>query len=86
VPHPLGTDAATDTTMILESLRQGHCFIGYNLPAPTRGFSFIACDLESTAQMGDDLNDKGSVTIQIRLPLRTECLLLKNGQTCAYLV
>jgi hypothetical protein len=80
LPHPLDTDAVADTNMVLEALRQGHCFIGYDLPAPTRGFNFIARGLESTAQMGDDLNCKGGVTFQIRLPMITECVLLKDGK------
>jgi len=80
VPRPPGMDAASDTSMILEALRQGHCFIGYDLPAPTRGFHFIARGLEQTVQMGDDLNSKGGVTFQIRLPIRTECVLLKDGK------
>lgn len=80
LPRPLGPDAASDTSLILEALRQGHCFIGYDLPAPTRGFSFIASGLESIAQMGDDLSSKGGVTFQIRLPMRTECVLLKDGK------
>jgi hypothetical protein len=80
LPHPFGADAASDTSMVLEALRQGHCFIGYDLPAPTRGFSFIAQGLESTAQMGDDLTNRGGVTFQIHLPMRTECVLLKDGK------
>jgi hypothetical protein len=79
VPHPLGTDSASDIHMILEALRQGHCFIGYDRPAPTRGFHFIARGLEQTAQMGDELSGKGGVTFQIRLPRIAECVLLKNG-------
>lgn len=80
LPHPLGIDAFTDTSLILEALRLGHCFIGYDLPAPTRGFNFIARGLDSTAQMGDDINSKGGVTLQIRLPMITECVLLKDGK------
>jgi hypothetical protein len=30
LPRPLGTDAASDTSMILDALRHGHCFIGYD--------------------------------------------------------
>ncbi len=80
LPRSLGTDAASDTSMILDALRQGHCFIGYDLPASTRGFHFIARGLEGIAQMGDDLSSKGGVTFQIRLPRRTECVLLKDGK------
>ena len=80
VPRPLGADAASDTSMILDALRQGHCFIGYDLPASTRGFRFIARGMEESAQMGDDLSSKGGVTFQVHLPLRTECVLLKDGK------
>lgn len=80
VPQPLGADAVSDTSMILDALRQGNCFIGYDLPAPTRGFRFIAPGLEGIAQMGDELNSKGGVTLQIRLPRRAECVLLKDGK------
>ena len=80
IPQPLGTDAASDSSMILEALRQGHCFIGYDLPAPTRGFHFIAHGMKSSAQMGDEIDHKGGITFQIRLPRKTECKLLKDGK------
>lgn len=80
LPRPLGADSASDTSMILDALRQGHCFIGYDLPAPTRGFSLTAHGLQQTAQMGDELDCKGGVTLKIRLPRRTGCRLLKDGK------
>jgi hypothetical protein len=80
VPRALGTDVASDISMILDALRQGHGFIGYDLPAPTRGFHFIAHGLESSAEMGDSLSCQGGVTFQIRLPRRTACVLLKDGK------
>jgi len=80
VPRPLGSDSASDTSMILDALRSGHCFIGYDLPAPTRGFRFTARGMEESALMGDELNSKGGVTFQIHLPRRIECVLLKDGK------
>ena len=80
LPRPLGTDAVSDTNLVLEALRQGHCFIGYDLPAPTRGFRFTARGLATSAQMGDELTSKGGVTMQIHLPMITECMLLKDGK------
>ena len=80
VPRPLGEDAEADGAMILDALRQGHCFIGYDLPAPTRGFHMTAHGLERNGLMGDELPSKGGVTFQIRLPIRTECVLLKDGK------
>ncbi len=80
IPRPLRGEPIEDTEMVLEALRRGHCFIGYDLPASTRGFHFTARGLEGTAEMGDELSSRGGVTIQIRLPRRTECVLLKDGR------
>jgi hypothetical protein len=80
LPRPLGADAAADTSMLLEALGKGHCFIGYDLPASTRGFRFTGSGLGASAEMGDELSIRGGVTLQIRLPRITECVLLKDGK------
>lgn len=80
IPQQLGTDSASDTSMVLDALRQGHCYIGYDRPASTRGFRFTGRGLEQTAEMGDELSSKGGITFQIRLPMITECSLLKDGK------
>ena len=66
--------------MILEALARGSAFIGYDLPAPTRGFRFTAQGKDQTAQMGDEIRAKYGLTFQIRLPRQTECRLLKDGK------
>jgi hypothetical protein len=94
VPRPLSGDALDDSRLILEAFRQGHAFIGYDLPAPTRGFRFTAQGLEKTAWMGDEIPAQQGVTFQIKLPKKAECLLLKDGkmvktwqnrETCTYI-
>jgi len=80
LPRLLGSDALSDTSLVLEALRQGHSFIGYDLPASTRGFSFTAHGMQKVALMGDEIDSKGGVTIKIRLPRRTDCTLLKDGK------
>jgi hypothetical protein len=70
----------SDRQLVLDALRQGHAFIGYDLPAPTRGFRFSAHGMEQTALMGDEIGSKNGVTFQIKLPLRCECNLLKDGK------
>ncbi len=80
LPRPLGTDATSDTSLVLEALRQGHCYIGYDLPASTRGFSFTAHGLQQVAQMGDEIDSKGGVTFKIRLPLRADSTLFMDGK------
>ncbi len=79
-PEPLSGDLAEDRRAVLEALRAGHAFIGYDLPAPTRGFRFTARGLGKMAWMGDEISTDGGVTLQIRLPQKAECRLLKDGQ------
>jgi hypothetical protein len=66
--------------MILDALRQGHAFVGYDLPAATQGFTFTASGRNQIAQMGDEINLDNGITFQIRLPFATECRLLRDGQ------
>jgi len=40
--NPLSGDSNTDKQMIYEALREGRCFVGYDLPGSTRGFRFGA--------------------------------------------
>jgi hypothetical protein len=78
--EPLSGDVHTDRKLIYDALGQGHCFIGYDLPAPTRGFTFTAQGLEKNAIMGDELPAKNGVTLQVKLPSPAEMRLLKDGQ------
>jgi hypothetical protein len=66
--------------MVYQALRSGHCFIGYDLPAPTRGFTFVAHGKDRTALMGDDIPLDAGLTLRIRLPQPVECRLLRNGE------
>jgi hypothetical protein len=93
-PEPLSGDLATDRKLVLDALRNGNAFVGYDLPAPTRGFRFSAQGLGESAIMGDEIWVDSGVTLQVRLPLRAECRLLKDGEviktveerdTCAHI-
>jgi hypothetical protein len=93
LPGPLTGDVLTDKKMIYEAMAGGRCFIGYDLPASTRGFSFKARGLEQSAIMGDEISARRGVTLQAHLPEPAEIRLLKDGkpvgiwrdsQACAY--
>ncbi len=92
--EPLSGELGTDRRLVLEALRRGNAFVGYDLPASTRGFRFTAQGFGKVAVMGDAIPSANGVTLQIRLPQRAECQLLKNGEpvknwknsdTCAYI-
>lgn len=78
-PQPLSGSLEVDRKMIYQALRSGHCFVGYDLPAPTRGFRFSAQTINGTAVMGDEVPMDGTATLQARLPLETECRLIRDG-------
>ena len=80
VPEPLTGDVPTDKKMIYEALAAGHCFVGYDLPAPTRGFTFKAKGLERSVIMGEEISVKGGVTLQAHVPEPAEIRLLKDGK------
>jgi len=85
VPQPLGGELVDDRRMILDAFRQGHAFIGYDLPASTRGFIFTAHGIDTTANMGDEVSAERGITFQIRIPQSSgshpvECCLLRDGK------
>jgi hypothetical protein len=94
IPEPLTGEAAVDRNQIIEALRSGHAFVGYDLPASTSGFRFTAIGKTGTAWMGDEIEVETGLTFQIRLPVPTTCRLIHNGKvvktwekrlTCTYI-
>jgi hypothetical protein len=94
LPEPLSGDLNADKKLIYEALAAGRCFIGYDLPAFTRGFRFTGQGMEKTAFMGDEISAKNGVTLQVKLPSPAEIRLLKDGReiqtwrnktSCAYI-
>jgi hypothetical protein len=80
LPKPLSGEVETDRDMIYAALRAGHIFVGYDLPAPTRGFSFSAQGKQDRAIQGDVIKARGGVTLQARLPAASEARLIHNGK------
>ncbi len=81
IPRPPTGDVVEDRRMILETLGRGCAFVGYDLPASTRGFRFSAQGREAFACMGEEISAREGVTFQIRLPRPAECRLIKDGKT-----
>lgn len=79
-PTPLRERLEEDRKMIWEAFQKGHAFIGYDRPAPTTGFRFKAHGKNKTSMMGDVISPKHGITLQITLPKRAECRLIKDGK------
>jgi hypothetical protein len=61
-------------------MAQGHCFVGYDLPASTKTFRFSAQGKDASVSMGDEIPAKGGVTLQAKLPAAAEIRLIKDGE------
>lgn len=75
-----GNNFNSDRKLVYQALQKGHCFIGYDLPGSTRGFRFTAQTKQGVLSMGDAAEMRGAVTLQVRLPLPTECRLIRDGR------
>jgi hypothetical protein len=80
LPTELTGDFESDQGLIYQSLRAGHAFVGYDLPFPTTGFRFTAASGENRAMMGDEISLQEAATLEIKLPLPAECVLIKDGK------
>lgn len=80
IPNSLSSDYLSDRKIVINAFQQGNSFIGYDLPAPTKGFRFYAQGKQDTASMGDEIELESSLTFQIKLPEVCECRLLHNGK------
>ncbi len=79
LPEPMSGDVNADKKQIYEAMGQGHCFVGYDMPASTKGFTFTAQGRDKSVMMGDEIPAKGGVTLQAKLPAEAELHLLKDG-------
>ncbi len=79
-PRPLSGDFEHDKQLILYALRDGHAFVGYDLPASTRGFRFSAQGLGVSTLMGGRIRMGHGVTLQIVSPRVADMRLLRDGK------
>ncbi len=79
LPHPLTGDLVEDKRAIYNALFSGSSFIGNDLPASTRGFSFTAESDQVSVGMGEELKLAPGATIRVSLPQPGLLRLIHNG-------
>lgn len=80
IDEPLNGNLEHDKNCVYQALRKGSSFIGYDLPAPTRGFHFIIEDGEGQHSMGETVKLDTGATATIRLPEKAKIRLIHNGR------
>jgi len=64
-----------DATSVLEAVRTGHCFIGFDFLSDTTGFSFTA----GNKIQGDEIPLQGAIPLKVQTPVASRIVIYKNG-------
>lgn len=76
----LNGNLAHDKAIIFDALRRGSSFIGYDLPASTRGARFVIENEEGVFSPGDTLGLDSGATARVSLPENAHLRLIHNGR------
>lgn len=73
-------DRALSTESLLEAIKDGHCYIAFDLLADSTGFRFTAENDRERKIMGDSLALGGGVRLKAATPIKSRIVLFRNGQ------
>lgn len=76
----LSDDSVRAVGQIKHALKVGHCFVGYDLIASPKGFSFIGLSSGQKVVMGDTLILQDGATLQVKSPHQAKLRLIHNGR------
>jgi hypothetical protein len=68
-----------DQASLLEAIKAGHCFVGFDFLGDTSGFSFAAENDGETRIQGDEITLSPNTKLRIKLPISGRILLFKDG-------
>jgi hypothetical protein len=76
-------NTALDTTSLLQAVRAGHCFLGFDLFGDTSGFTFEAENPAETKIQGDEITLRKDTRLKVSMPIASRVLLFKDGKPLA---
>lgn len=68
-----------DATSLLEAVKAGHCFIGFDFLGDSSGFSFEAENGGERKIQGDEISLKNETRLRVQTPVSSRIVLFKNG-------
>jgi hypothetical protein len=63
----------------LEALREGHCFIAFDLFCDSSGFNFSAGKGSERMIQGDEVSLSSETHLSVNTPVNSRIVLIKNG-------
>ncbi len=76
----LGADEPLTQENLLEALKNGHCFAGFDVLSDTKGFSFAAENGRESRIMGDEIALSNNTILKIAAPQNARVVVFKNGE------
>lgn len=70
---------AFEATSLMEAVRVGHCFIGFDFLGETSGFAFEAENAGERKIQGDEIPLKAETRLRVRSPVSARIVILKDG-------
>lgn len=80
--QPPSHDLAADSAAVLESLREGRCYLGVDGIAPARGFRYWGEGADDLVAMGSE-RAAGDWVLRALLPRKGDATLLRDGRPVA---
>jgi hypothetical protein len=68
-----------DATSLLEAVKAGHCFIGFDFLGDSSGFTFEAENSGERKIQGDEISLKPETRLRVQTPVPGRIVLFKNG-------
>jgi len=68
-----------DATSLMEAVRAGHCFIGFDFLGDTSGFVFEAENAGERKIQGDEISLRAETRLRVRSPLPGRIVIFKDG-------
>ena len=72
-----------DETTLLDAVRAGHCFIGFDFLGDASGFSFSAANGQDRKIQGDEISLKGDTRLRVESPFPGRIVIFKDGAVFA---
>lgn len=76
----VGPNKELDHDGLMQAIKQGHCFIGFDLIGDTTGFNFSAENASGTHIQGDEIQLQPNTRLRVDLPVSARVLWFKNGE------
>ena len=76
----LEKDRELNQANLLDALKKGHCFIGFDALSDSKGFFFTAENGAETKIMGDEIAFTESINLKVIAPQIARIIIFKNGE------